>query len=65
MLTNLVLWWSDLLCEVDLLQEKNALGRRRTEGGGHKVQSPNHKLNITDGFTDELFHWTFYRSFCQ
>ena len=50
---------------VDLLQEKNKLGRRRIEGGGEEVQSPNHKLNITNEFTDELFHWTFYQSFCQ
>lgn len=34
--------------------KKNALERRRNEGGEEEVQSPNHKLNITDGFADEI-----------
>jgi hypothetical protein len=35
-------------------RKKNTLERRRNEGGEEEVQSPNHKLNITDGFADEI-----------
>jgi hypothetical protein len=37
---------------VDLLQEKNKLGRRRIEGGGEEGRSSSHKLNITNDITN-------------
>jgi hypothetical protein len=39
-----------------LLQRKLLQGRNENEGGEEKGQPPGHKLNIIDGFTDEIIH---------
>jgi len=68
MLINRVLWWLKILWEVKLywdweggvavlLQRKLLQGRNENEGGEEKGQPPGHKLNIIDGFTDEIIHW--------
>jgi len=37
-----------------LLQSKILQGRSRNEGGGEEGQVSGHKLNVTDGLTDEI-----------